>query len=82
MDGCQECGMVYSLVFRFQYHKTGCTQGKREASDRAAMASVLSGPSVPVRSHNCEAEAVPYESTGALGHGWECGVCGKFLQAG
>lgn len=25
---------------------------------------------------------VPYESDGALGHGWECGRCGAFLQAG
>ena len=32
--------------------------------------------------HNCEDNAVPYESDGALGHGFECGVCGKFLQAG
>ena len=35
----------------------------------------------------CEPEcdmdnAVPYRSTGALGHGWECGICGNFLQAG
>lgn len=32
--------------------------------------------------HNCWDDAVPYGSDGALGHGWECGVCGKFLQAG
>lgn len=32
--------------------------------------------------HDCWANAVPYESDGALGHGWECGVCGTFLQAG
>lgn len=32
--------------------------------------------------HDCEANAVPYESDGALGHGFECGVCGRFLQAG
>jgi hypothetical protein len=32
--------------------------------------------------HNCMEYAVPYQSDGALGHGWECGKCGKFLQAG
>jgi len=32
--------------------------------------------------HDCDENAVPYESDGALGHGWECGICGKFLQAG
>lgn len=34
------------------------------------------------KSHDCFDNAVPYESDGALGHGWECGICGKFLQAG
>jgi hypothetical protein len=32
--------------------------------------------------HDCDKSAVPYKSKGALGHGWECGVCHKFLQAG
>ena len=32
--------------------------------------------------HDCWANAVPYTSDGPLGHGWECGVCGEFLQAG
>ncbi len=32
--------------------------------------------------HNCEQYARPYFSNGALGHGWECGRCGRFLQAG
>ena len=32
--------------------------------------------------HNCMDNAVPYTSDGALGHGWECGKCGRFLQAG
>lgn len=25
---------------------------------------------------------VPYTSDGPLGHGWECDMCGGFLQAG
>lgn len=29
-----------------------------------------------------EHEPVPYQSDGPLGHGWECGRCGAFLQAG
>jgi len=32
--------------------------------------------------HVCEDHLVVYSSDGALGHGWECGICGKFLQAG
>lgn len=32
--------------------------------------------------HDCMENAVQYESDGVLGHGWECGVCGDFLQAG
>jgi hypothetical protein len=36
----------------------------------------------PKSDHDCDDNAVPYKSDGALGHGWECGICGKFLQAG
>lgn len=32
--------------------------------------------------HDCWDHPVPYVSDGPLGHGWECGVCGNFLQAG
>lgn len=32
--------------------------------------------------HDCYENAVPYKSDGPLGHGWECGLCGRFLQAG
>lgn len=32
--------------------------------------------------HDCDENAVTYKSDGALGHGWECGLCGRFLQAG
>ena len=35
-----------------------------------------------VAHHDCEKNAVPYQSNGSLGHGYECGICGKFLQAG
>lgn len=45
-----------------------------------AAALEASGETVP--DHDCEANAVPYVSDGALGHGWECAVCGAFLQAG
>jgi len=34
-------------------------------------------------SHTCADNPVPYPSDdGALGHGWECGVCGLVLKAG
>lgn len=32
--------------------------------------------------HDCMDFEVPYTSDGALGHGWECGRCGAFIQAG
>lgn len=32
--------------------------------------------------HDCWENAEPYTSDGALGHGFKCGVCGAFLQAG
>lgn len=41
-----------------------------------------SKPKPMPKGHNCFDNAVPYESDGALGHGWECGICGEFLQAG
>jgi hypothetical protein len=37
---------------------------------------------VEIPAHDCDDHAVPYVSDGALGHGWECGLCGAFLQAG
>ncbi len=36
----------------------------------------------PPAPHDCMENARPYYSNGALGHGWECGICGAFLQAG
>jgi hypothetical protein len=35
-----------------------------------------------VRPHDCTEYAVPCTTDGPLGHGWECGACGAFLQAG
>jgi hypothetical protein len=32
--------------------------------------------------HDCWESAVPYVSDGILSHGWECGICGAFIQAG
>lgn len=37
--------------------------------------------------HDCDEHAVPYDhrgepGAGPLGHGFECGRCGRFLQAG
>jgi hypothetical protein len=39
-----------------------------------------SEPSEPP--HVCDEHAVYIETDGPLGHGWECGICGEFLQAG
>ena len=32
--------------------------------------------------HKCDDFATYVETDGALGHGWDCGLCGRFLQAG
>ena len=32
--------------------------------------------------HDCMEHAYPHGTDGPLGHGWSCGVCGEFLQAG
>ena len=32
--------------------------------------------------HDCMEHAVYVTTDGPIGHGWECGKCGKFLQAG
>lgn len=52
---------------------------KVRAGERAAK---IAAEGIQVAAHSCDAEAVQYVSEGALGHGWECGVCGAFLQAG
>ena len=36
----------------------------------------------PTDGHVCYDHAVYVETGGAIGHGWECGLCGSFLQAG
>jgi hypothetical protein len=50
--------------------------GLKRRSVRAAVKATATMP------HDCMENAVPYKSDGALGHGWECGICGEFLQAG
>ena len=47
------------------------------ATEAAVAESGLAPPE-----HDCWENPAPYESDGPLGHGWECGVCGAFLQAG
>jgi hypothetical protein len=45
-------------------------------------AAAVAESDTPIPDHDCMENAVPYVSDGPLGHGWECGVCGEFLQAG
>ena len=47
-----------------------------------ATADAIAESEVEPPAHDCWENPVPYESDGPLGHGWECGVCGAFLQAG
>lgn len=53
-----------------------------EAVIAGAKAAALAASGESVAEHDCDENAVPYVSDGALGHGFECGVCGAFLQAG
>lgn len=53
---------------------------RREAEDKQVQKELADFAAVP--EHDCMENAVPYESDGAIGHGFECGICGKFLQAG
>ncbi|MCA1571164.1 MAG: hypothetical protein LC798_12775 [Chloroflexi bacterium] len=48
----------------------------------ARAAAIAAGEIEAPAPHDCDEQAVPYESEGALGHGFECGACGAFLQAG
>lgn len=58
----------------------------RPLTDAAAIAALDAAAALLIPAdpadHVCEDNAVPYVSDGPLGHGWECGVCGSFLQAG
>jgi hypothetical protein len=81
MDGCKDCGIAYSFYFGVQYHKADCPA--RHATDKSKVVwTAQDGWLDEPKGHDCEANPVPYVSDGALGHGWECGICGKFLQAG
>lgn len=59
----------------------GPNEARHVAKDRKTKAPAAP-PKAPEPDHDCFDHAVPYESDGALGHGWECGRCGAFLQAG
>jgi hypothetical protein len=50
--------------------------------DIGATAKAVAESDTPIPDHDCMMNAVPYVSDGPLGHGWECGICGEFLQAG
>jgi hypothetical protein len=52
------------------------------AVEAGATAAAVAESDTPVPDHDGWENAVPYVSDGPLGHGWECGVCGEFLQAG
>jgi hypothetical protein len=56
---------------------------RNESSERDDREQALEEESQLTCEPECDMDnAVPYRSTGALGHGWECGICGNFLQAG
>lgn len=57
-----------------------------DALRRNVSGAVERGEAEPVvnvpPSHDCMDHAYPHDTDGPLGHGWSCGVCGEFLQAG
>ena len=52
------------------------------AVEAGARAALVSAGELDVPPHDCNEHAVPYHSNGPLGHGFECQICGCFLQAG
>jgi hypothetical protein len=47
-----------------------------------AVLALLPGLGGPLAPHDCHEHAYPHPTDGPLGHGWSCGICGAFLQAG
>ena len=62
----------------------GCEHARARHSDADGGCMVVEDARCDCRWFHgaCMDNAKPYTSDGALGHGFECGVCGKFLQAG
>lgn len=57
-------------------------KGDPVASKLAITISTLHDLAVQHGDHDCMEHAVQCTTDGPLGHGWECGRCGNFLQAG
>lgn len=58
------------------------TLGAKIAAALRLYADVFAFDLTIERVHDCHEEAVYVKTDGPLGHGWECGQCGAFLQAG
>lgn len=80
-------GHIKEVVERFDVTPEGGARAVRRCDEireediRAGRAGERTLEALAVR-HDCDESAVPYFSDGALGHGWKCGVCDAFLQAG
>jgi len=74
----ETCGQAICPNSKLPYTAMNAESSVRAGAKAEALAE--SGAEPPP--HDCWENPVPYESDGALGHGWECGVCGAFLQAG
>ncbi len=67
---CEDCGSPTKMSL----DEAQSTEGGWECGDCGETWNVK---------HNCFDYAVPYtDSGGALGHGFECGLCGDMIQAG
>jgi len=77
---------VYKVICSTDYPKwrelTGSTFRHVALEKLSDMVATVGRSIIIDGEHDCDDNAVPYESDGALGHGFECGICGKFLQAG
>jgi hypothetical protein len=84
---------AYALAKKFAPVKGEASDHRQRHRDRrdpdpfppveaGTTAAAVAESDTPIPDHDCMENAVPYVSDGPLGHGWECGICGTFLQAG
>lgn len=67
------------MSLQYRYDANGRQVGVTTEAGRAAVAEA---ERTDVWCTCPDPEPVPYTSDGPLGHGWDCGLCGKLYQVG